>query len=125
MVKSAVRAMDTIEALCDQVDEKVKPTGFVVAGASKRGWTTWMTAAVDDRVAAIIPIVIDVVNVKPSMEHHHAAYGFWAPAINDYVHHKIINRRETPEYEALLKLVDSATITRSSYSSSTPRSWRT
>ena len=58
---------------------------FVVSGASKRGWTTWTTAAVDKRVVAIIPIVIDLLNVEPSFEHHWQAYGFWAPAIKDYV----------------------------------------
>ena len=31
---------------------------FIVAGASKRGWTTWLTGAVDSRVIAIIPIVM-------------------------------------------------------------------
>ncbi len=31
---------------------------FIVAGASKRGWTTWTTGAVDKRVIAIVPIVM-------------------------------------------------------------------
>ena len=107
MVKSVVRAMDTTQALLasDQGGQH-QIDNFVVAGGSKRGWTTWMTAAVDPRVCAIIPIVIDVLNVKPSMEHHYAAYGFWAPAINDYVRHKITDRRDTPEHARLLELVD-------------------
>ncbi len=33
-------------------------TEFIVAGASKRGWTTWTTGAVDSRVIAIIPVVM-------------------------------------------------------------------
>jgi len=34
---------------------KYKSTSSRVAGGSKRGWTTWCTAAVDKRVAAIVP----------------------------------------------------------------------
>jgi len=107
MVKSVVRAMDTIQALLGS-DERGQHRidSFVVAGGSKRGWTTWMTAAVDPRVCAIVPIVIDVLNVKRSMAHHYAAYGFWAPAIDDYVQHKITHRRDTPEHAKLLELVD-------------------
>jgi PhoPQ-activated pathogenicity-related protein len=107
MAKSAVRAMDAItELLAGEQGGNVTVNRFVVAGGSKRGWTTWITAAVDKRVVAAIPIVIDVLNVRKSMIHHYSAYGFWAPAIGDYVRHKIPEWMDTPEYAALLKLVD-------------------
>jgi len=104
MVKSVVRAMDTVEAA---VREKfsIDAKKFVVAGGSKRGWTTWLSG-VDPRVVAIAPIVIDVVNVRTSMEHHFAAYGFWAPAVGDYVRHGVIEWHSTPEYERLLGISD-------------------
>ena len=78
MTKAAVRAMDTVTAFCGSAaGGSVKVDGFFVAGGSKRGWTTWTTAAVDQRVIGIAPVVIDVLNIEPSMLHHYAAYGFW------------------------------------------------
>ena len=60
MTKAVVRAMDTVEAfMMSEAGGKLKVNEFVVAGGSKRGWTTWMTAAVDKRVIAIAPLVID------------------------------------------------------------------
>ena len=79
---------------------------FVVSGASKRGWTTWTTGGVDDRVEAIIPVVIDLLNLEPSFEHHWSAYGFWAPAIQDYVDMEIMDWWGTKEMKSLFKLVD-------------------
>jgi PhoPQ-activated pathogenicity-related protein len=105
MTKSAVRALDTMTGFCGSPDGgKVTVDGFVVAGGSKRGWTTWTTAAVDKRVVAIIPIVIDVLNIEPSMLHHYAAYGFWAPSIGDYTAFRIMDWNGTPEYHALMKI---------------------
>jgi PhoPQ-activated pathogenicity-related protein len=107
MVKSAVRAMDTMTAVAasdaggGQTVER-----FVVTGGSKRGWTTWLTGAVDQRVVGIVPIVIDVLNIDPSMRHHFAAYGFWAPAIGDYVQHRIMERMGHPRLKELYDLVD-------------------
>ena len=107
MTKSAVRAMDTVTAFCaSEAGGKVVVDKFVVSGASKRGWTTWTTAAVDKRVTAIIPIVIDLLNVEASFRHHWQAYGFWAPAIKDYVDMKITDWQGTPEYRALMKIED-------------------
>jgi PhoPQ-activated pathogenicity-related protein len=107
MTKSAVRGMDAAqEFLRSEAGGETEIDRFVVAGASKRGWTTWLTGAVDPRVVAIAPIVIDVLNVNVSMQHHYAAYGFWAPSIGDYVHHEIPNRRFFPEYKQLMQIVD-------------------
>src|SRR5207248_8492406 len=64
MTKSAVRAMDTIAAvLASPEGGGVKVGKFVVSGGSKRGWTTWTTAAVDPRVVAIVPASIDLLNL--------------------------------------------------------------
>lgn len=107
MTKSAVRGMDAVqEFLASDKGGNTTVKDFVVAGASKRGWTTWLTGAMDDRVVAIAPIVIDVLNVNVSMQHHYSAYGFWAPAIGDYVHHDITARRFFPRYKELLQIVD-------------------
>ncbi len=107
MVKSAVRAMDAVtELLGSEKGGKTPIKKFVVAGGSKRGWTTWLTAAVDPRVCAIMPIVIDVVNLRPWTIHHYSAYGFWAPAIGDYSRHNIHDRFDTPPYLELLKIED-------------------
>jgi PhoPQ-activated pathogenicity-related protein len=107
MTKAAVRGMDTVTDFCAKAQGGGLKIGkFVVAGASKRGWTTWTTAAVDPRVVGIVPIVIDVPNVVPSMQHHYAAYGFWAPAVGNYVEHNIMNWMDTPEFSALMKIED-------------------
>ncbi len=106
MVKSAVRAMDTITAATRQMPGVATVKRFVVAGGSKRGWTTWLTGAVDHRVIAISPIVIDVLNVQANTHHHFSAYGFWAPAVGSYVEHGITTRLGHPRMPQLLQLVD-------------------
>src|ERR1043166_1735585 len=107
MTKSAVRAMDTVTAFCASTQGGgVKVDSFVVAGASKRGWTTWTTAIVDKRVEAIVPIVIDVLNIGPSFKHHYDAYGFWAPAVKDYTEMHIMDWMGTKENRALMEIED-------------------
>ncbi|MFQ5742077.1 MAG: PhoPQ-activated pathogenicity-related family protein [Acidobacteriota bacterium] len=107
MTHSAVRAMDAVtDFFHDRVGRGLDIDGFVVAGASKRGWTTWTTAAADRRVVAIIPMVIDLLNVEESFSHHYAAYGFWAPAVHDYEETGIMRWLGSEQFHALLAIVD-------------------
>ncbi len=107
MTKSAVRAMDTITTFCGGPSfGNVKVDQFVVAGGSKRGWTTWTTAAVDKRVVGMVPIVIDVLNLESSMRHHYGAYGFWAPAVGNYTELNIMDWTGTPQFQKLMQIED-------------------
>lgn len=105
MTKSAVRAMDAVTAFAASAGGGSHKVGrFVVAGASKRGWTTWATAAVDARVVAIVPAVIDLLNVEPSFIHHFRAYGVYSDAVKDYVDQGVMEWIGTKEFRALMKI---------------------
>jgi PhoPQ-activated pathogenicity-related protein len=105
MTKASVRAMDAITGfLASAEGGKVKVDQYVVSGGSKRGWTTWTTAAVDKRVIAIAPVVIDVLNMAVSMTHHFRVYGFYAPSVGDYVSEGIMDWPGTKQYEELMKI---------------------
>ena len=105
MTKAAVRAMDTVTDFCAKKESGgVKVDSFVVSGGSKRGWTAWTTAAVDKRVVAVIPIVIDTLNVQASGAHHFKAYGFFAPSLGDYVEMGLQDWFGKPEYQRLLDI---------------------
>jgi len=108
MVKSGVRAMDAMqEFLATEAGGNLKIDKFVVAGGSKRGWTTWLVGAVDKRVVAIAPMVIDALNSEVITRHHFEAYGFFSPALKDYVNHGLFPHKVgTPLYREILAIED-------------------
>lgn len=91
MAKSAIRAMDaTQEVVKQEASRDVKR--FMVTGASKRGWTTWLTAASGDkRVVAIAPIVIDTLNIQKQMQYQIETWGTWSLSIHDYTERKLLD----------------------------------
>ena len=102
MTKAAVRAMDTVVSYC--AGSNLAIDGFVVSGASKRGWTAWSTAAVDRRVVAVVPMVIDLLNMVPSFRHHQAVYGYYAPSVADYEDAGILQWLDKPRFRALMEI---------------------
>jgi PhoPQ-activated pathogenicity-related protein len=106
MVKSLVRAMDALQAFAKQ-EWNFDLTGFVVTGASKRGWTSWLTAATGDpRVKAIAPLVIDTLNFPAQMRNQVAAFGRPSEMVRDYTNRNLIPIPATGEGERLWKMVD-------------------
>ena len=107
MTKSAVRAMDTVTAVMARPEWGQRLTErFVVSGGSKRGWTTWLTSVVDERVVGIAPIVFDVLNMEASMRHHFAAYGHFSQAVADFTLHGILPRLGEAAVNELMWIAD-------------------
>ena len=105
MVKTAVRAMDAVQEYCEENLES-KITRFTVSGASKRGWTTWLTASQDERVEAIGPMVIDVLNMPVSLDYHLEAWDEYSIQIEDYTKLEIPQSVNTESGNAISTMVD-------------------
>lgn len=105
MVKSAVRAMDAVQAWAkERGGDEI--TRFVVTGASKRGWTTWLTGAADKRVVAIAPMVIVMLNLGLQGPNQLEVWGRYSEQIDDYVRRGLMERAQTAEGAELWRMVD-------------------
>jgi PhoPQ-activated pathogenicity-related protein len=105
MVKSAVRAMDAMTAFTrDRTGTLL--SGFTVAGASKRGWTAWLTAASDPRVRAVVPMVIDLLDIEAHLALQQETFGDYSTLIGDYTRLGLHEQAATPAGQRLLDMID-------------------
>lgn len=105
MVKSAISAMNCVQEF--SAKDLNKPIEhFVISGASKRGWTTWLTGSQDKRVIAIAPMVIDVLNMPVNVEYQKKVWGDYSVEIQDYVRLGIAQSLSTPEGSELATMID-------------------
>ena len=107
MTKSVIRAMDAIEEFSESRQLAVKAERFVTNGISKRGWTTWLTAASEDkRVVAIAPMVIDILNMPVSVPYQRHMFGSYSIQIQDYVNLGLTEELVTPAGRELVAMID-------------------
>ena len=106
MTKAGVRGMDTLAAFTKTLFPTVHMDSFAVAGASKRGWTTWTVSAVDRRVVAAVPIVMDIWNMVPNLHHQFKAYGGWTFAFKDYWALDFTKKLDDPNTQLMANIID-------------------
>ncbi len=105
MTKAALRAMDAVQEATKNTDNPIER--FVVCGASKRGWTTWMVGASGDkRVIGIAPMVIDNLNLAAQMPHQIETWGEYSPQIQDYTRRGLQAALATPRGQKLGAMID-------------------
>ena len=105
MVKSVVRAMDCLGEFAES-EWSLRPDRFTLWGSSKRGWTAWLTAAVDERVAAFAPLVIDLVNLPQQLPLQIQSWGGFSDQLRNYTERHIPEQLASPNGQALIKTID-------------------
>ncbi len=102
MVRSAICAMDTVSGW-----QKGRIKRYVVGGASKRAWTSWLLAQVgDSRVAGIVPVVFDNLDIRRQLERQVALWEQHSPKLDDYTRRKLHELAGHPEGQKLIEMVD-------------------
>lgn len=105
MVKAAVEAM-TAATTAARDDWGLAIERFVVTGASKRGWTTWLTAAVDERVQGAMPMVIDMLSLERHVALQRVSFGGMSEQLEPYTAVGVEKLIASPRGRELCEIVD-------------------
>ena len=105
MAAAASRAMDLAEQ--ELAKQGLTVDRFIITGASKRGWSAWLTALADDRVMAIVPAVIDVADTSDMLAGLRKRYGgHWPLALGSYQQAGVLQQLGTPAFKRLMTMMD-------------------
>lgn len=98
MVHAVKAAMVILE---DRFDE------WIITGASKRGWTTWLAGCTgDSRIVGIVPMVFDNLNAAAQIQSQLSAWGRPSAMIDPYVSRGLTDALKTEAGLRLANMVD-------------------
>jgi PhoPQ-activated pathogenicity-related protein len=103
MVSSVVRGIDVLQQLLGEQDLKV-----VLIGASKRGWTTYLTASVDRRVVGMVPAVFEMISMPKQIALARTRYGRDSEKIRPYTALGLTDALLEPRVAQLVDWLDPA-----------------
>lgn len=106
MTKAAVRAMDAVQQIIPTLVPDASIGKFFVSGASKRGWVAWLTAAVDKRVAGVVPLVLSALDVAAFFHRQQEFYGGWTFLLSDYYKMNIMALVDSPAFATMTSFID-------------------
>lgn len=102
MANSVKKAMDALQQISHGAIER-----FVVTGASKRGWTTWLAAAMGDkRVVGVAPVAFDNLRFADQLRHQVESWGHLSEKLGPYANRDLPQEAETESGKNLIGLVD-------------------
>ncbi len=105
MSKAASKALDAVVAATAKSRNPLRR--FVVTGASKRGWTTWLVGALADRrVVGIAPMVYDNLDIPAQLKHQIDSWGKYSEMIGDYTERGLPDALNSPPGKKLAAMVD-------------------
>lgn len=105
MVKSSLSAMEAVTSVQSTTSRQLEK--FVLAGASKRGWTTWLAAATGDpRIIGIAPMVYDNLNIPAQMQRQIERWGSYSPMIEAYTKRGLQRKVGTARGSKLAEMID-------------------
>lgn len=101
MVASVVKGIDTLEQVLDERSLQV-----VLIGASKRGWTTYLTAALDSRIVAMVPAVFEMISMQEQIALMRRRYGRDSEKIRPYTALGLTDSLRDPLVAKLISWID-------------------
>lgn len=111
MVKAAFQCMRATQEWTKQ-QKLADIQGWIVAGASKRGWTTWMVGAATCvgencvNIVGIAPLVPIVPNLVQEVHRQWQSYGGFTFAFTDYIAVNFTQLLDGPKFATALQIVD-------------------
>jgi PhoPQ-activated pathogenicity-related protein len=110
MAKAGFQCMKAVEQYLSQ-KKIANINGWLVSGASKRGWTSWIVGAVTPtpdlpNVIAIAPLVPIVPDLIPEIHRQWKSYDGFTFAFTDYTAINFTQFLDGPEFSSALEIID-------------------